>query len=62
MSIDQRLRNGLHPAEHDQGLDTMAALRRVEHRAARRARTTRAAAYALVAATLAAVVGVGAVL
>ena len=62
MSIDQRLRNGLHPADPDHGLDTMAALRRVEQRATRRARTTRVALGALVAATLVAVIGVGAAL
>jgi hypothetical protein len=62
MSIDQRLRNGLRPADPDGQLDTLGALRRVEQRASRRARTTRVAAGALVAATLAAVVGVGAAL
>jgi hypothetical protein len=62
MSIDQRLRNGLHPANPDHGLDTLAALRRVEQRATRRARTTRVAVGALVAAALVAVVGVGAAL
>ena len=62
MSIDQRLRNGLHPADPDHGLDTLAALRRVEQRATRRTRTTRVAVGALVAATLVAVIGVGAAL
>lgn len=62
MSIDQRLRNGLHPADPDHGLDTLAALRRVEQRASRRTRTTRVAMGALVAAALVAVIGVGAAL
>ena len=62
MSIDQRLRNGLHPADPDHGLDTLAALRAVEQRATRRARTARVAVGALVAAALVAVVGVGAAL
>ena len=59
MSIDQRLRNGLHPADPDHGLDTLAALRRVEQRATQRARTTRMAVGALVVAALVAVIGVG---
>lgn len=60
MSIDQRLRNGLHPADPDHGLDTLAALRSVEQRATRRTRTTRVALSALVAAALVAAIGVGA--
>ena len=59
MSIDQRLRNGLHPADPDHGLDTLAALRRVEQRATQRARTTRMAVGALRRAALVAVIGVG---
>ena len=59
MSIDQRLRNGLHPADPDRGLDTAAALRRVEQRAARQTRTARVVVGALVAAALVAVIGVG---
>jgi hypothetical protein len=62
MSIDQRLRNGLHPVDPDGRLDTLAALRRVEQQAARQARTTRVVVGALVAAALVAVVGVGAAL
>ena len=62
MSIDQRLRNGLHPADPDHGLDTLAALRRVEQRATRRTRATRVALGALVAAALVALIGVGAAL
>ena len=59
MSIDQRLRNGLHPSDPDHGLDTMTALRRVEQRATQRTRTARVAVAALVAAALVAVIGIG---
>lgn len=59
MSIDQRLRNGLHPSGSDPGPDTLAALRRVEQRAERRARTARLTTGALVAAVLLLVVGFG---
>lgn len=59
MSIDQRLRNGLHASGSDPGPDTLAALRRVEERAARRARTDRLGAAALVAAVILLVVGFG---
>lgn len=62
MSIDQRLRNGLHPSGSEPGPDTMAALRRVERRAARQARTTRVVVGALMAAVVVVVVGAGAAL
>ncbi len=62
MSIDQRLRNGLHPADPDHGLDTLAALHRVEQRAETQARTTRVVVGVLLAAVLVAVIGVGAAL
>ncbi len=59
MSIDQRLRNGLHPVGSDPGPDTLAALRRVEQRAGRQARTARVATGALIAAVILLVIGVG---
>lgn len=62
MSIDQRLRNGLHREGPEPDLDTLAALRRVEQRAAQQERRTRMVVGALVAAALVAVIGVGAAL
>ncbi|PKH37625.1 hypothetical protein SAMN05192575_101635 [Nocardioides alpinus] len=62
MSIDQRLRNGLHPSGSEPGPDTMAALWRVEQRAARQTRAKRVGVGALLAAVLVVVIGAGATL